>query len=63
MLTYWVTTYNQLFWLRVMTGVAIGGAMPLMYSVFGDMFPADQRSVVSSLIQVSTGVGQGVGQV
>ena len=31
--TYWVTDYWQLFGLRAATGVSIGGAMPLLFSM------------------------------
>ena len=38
--TYWVRTYWQLFALRTLTGIAIGGTPPLIYSLLGDLFPA-----------------------
>lgn len=48
---------------RLLTGVSVGGAFPLLYSLLGDMFPISQRAFVSSFIQIATGAGVFVGQV
>ena len=60
--TYWVRHYWQLLVLRLMTGVSLGGILPLILSLLGDLFPADQRSAVAALVQLSTGFGMAVGQ-
>ena len=44
--------------LRVMTGISIGGALPIVYSVLGDLYPANQRNAIAAL--VSTGTGESV---
>ena len=61
-LTYWVTTYQQLYICRAITGFSVGGAVPLIYSVMGDYFGANDRHFVSALVSFGTGAGIGVGQ-
>ncbi|CAM9496286.1 unnamed protein product [Pylaiella littoralis] len=61
--TLFVTSFSQLFWTRAVTGVAIGGGMPLVYSIWGDLVASTGRTEASGLIGVSIGFGQGMGQV
>lgn len=63
LLTYWVTTYRQFFWLRTLTGVSIGGATPVLYSLFSDIFPPSQRALASAGVGACMGIGTAVGQV
>ena len=44
--TYFVRTYNQLFLCRALTGFSIGGALPVIYSILGDLFGAGGMYVV-----------------
>jgi len=60
--TYWVQTYRQLYVCRAITGFSIGGAVPLIYSVLGDLFAAKDRHVVSAIVSFGTGAGIAVGQ-
>jgi MFS family permease len=62
LLTYWVQTFNQFFVLRTLTGVAVGGAFPLIYSLAADITTPDQRALASSLITISMGLGSTLGQ-
>lgn len=62
LLTYWIRTYAQLYACRAITGISVGGALPLIFSILGDMFPSDQRHKVSSLVGIGVGVGISVGQ-
>jgi len=62
LLTYWTTTYAQLYVCRAVTGFSIGGALPLIYSILGDWFAADERHSVSAVVGVGTGIGIAVGQ-
>lgn len=62
LLTYWVVSFNQFFLLRTLTGVAVGGAFPLIYSLAADITTPDQRALASSLITISMGVGGTLGQ-
>ena len=38
LLTGFAQNYDQLFWLRALTGIGIGGALPLTFSIIGDYF-------------------------
>lgn len=46
----------------MLTGVAVGGVFPLIFSLLGDLFPASQRAAMASLVQIATGLGIGGGQ-
>lgn len=60
--TFWTRTYTQLYVCRAITGFSIGGAIPLIYSVLGDLFVAEDRHAVSAVIGIGTGVGIAFGQ-
>ena len=60
--TYWVRTYTQLLILRALTGISVGGVLPLLYSVLGDLFAEEHRSLVSAALATAAGVGVAVGQ-
>ena len=60
---YFVQTFNELFICRALTGLSVGAAPPLIYSVVGDMYPSDERNSIAGIISVGQGVGIGVGQV
>jgi MFS family permease len=60
--TYFVHTYQQLYLCRAATGLSIGGALPLMYSVLGDWFRAEDRHAVAAVVGIGTGVGATLGQ-
>jgi MFS family permease len=60
--TYFVQTYRQLYMCRAITGFAVGGALPLIYSILGDLFAAQDRHVVSAVVSFGTGAGISVGQ-
>jgi MFS family permease len=61
-LTGYVETYEQLFWLRVLTGVGIGGVFPLIYSLLGDYFGPRMRAAATGSIGLAMGVGIAYGQ-
>jgi MFS family permease len=62
LLTYFSTTYSQLYVCRAITGFSVGGALPLIYSVLGDLFASDERHAVSAVVGVGTGAGIALGQ-
>lgn len=62
MATYWVQTYSQLFMARVLTGVSIGGATPVIFSLLADLYSEEQRIFVSMMIGVAMGSGMAAGQ-
>ncbi len=61
-LTGFVQTYNQLFWMRAMTGIGIGGSLPLTYSLIGDYFSPKNRSAAAGFIGLAMGFGVAAGQ-
>lgn len=60
--TYWVQNYGQLFACRVLTGISIGGATPIIFSMLGDMYPEESRIHVSTLVGVALAAGIAGGQ-
>lgn len=60
--TYFVRTYNQLFLCRALTGFSIGGALPVIYSILGDLFGAGDRHIVSACVSFGVGAGISIGQ-
>jgi MFS family permease len=57
-----VTQYWQLFVLRTLTGIAVGGALPLVFSIAGDLFPSTSRSYASSMVGLCMHLGAMCGQ-
>jgi hypothetical protein len=62
LVTYFTTTYRQLYVCRALTGFSVGGALPLVYSVLGDLFEAKDRPAVSALVGMGCGIGISLGQ-
>ena len=60
--TYFCQSYAQLYICRAITGFAVGGALPLIYSILGDLYMAQDRHVVSAVVSFGTGAGISVGQ-
>lgn len=59
---YYVTTFLQLFVCRVLTGISIGGASPIIFSLISDLYSASSRVYVATLIGVAMSAGVGIGQ-
>mmetsp|Transcript_5873 Transcript_5873/g.9687 ORF Transcript_5873/g.9687 Transcript_5873/m.9687 type:complete len:655 (+) Transcript_5873:171-2135(+) len=60
--TYWVRTYQQLFFCRVLTGISVGGATPIIFSMIGDLYPGESRVYASTCVGVSFSAGVACGQ-
>lgn len=56
-------TYEQLLFLRILTGIGVGGIFPITFSLVGDYFDQRQRGTINALITASWGVGEMLGQV
>lgn len=56
-----VNSYPRLYVCRVLTGISVGGALPVIYSVLGDLYPANKRSAISAVVTTGTGIGAGIG--
>lgn len=61
--TTWVSTFRQLAWARAITGMGIGGVLPVVYSMVGDWFPANQRTAATAYVTAASGGGILVGQI
>ena len=55
-------SFWQLFAARALTGVSLGGGLPVTFSLMGDMFDASERAVQSGRLGVAMGAGQMLGQ-
>ncbi len=53
---------QHLLFLRALTGISIGGAIPVLYSLVGDLFPKEQRANAAAALGVAQGVGIILGQ-
>ena len=56
-------TYIEFFILRALTGIGIGGIIPITYSIIGDLYAPNERIKVITLIGMASGLGIAVGQV
>ena len=55
-------SYSGLFWMRALTGVSLGSALPVTFSLVGDMFAPSQRTAASGRVGVAMSAGVGFGQ-
>lgn len=62
LLTNWTKTYLQLYICRVLTGISIGGATPVVFSLLADFYPNNSRVKISTFIGISMSCGIAFGQ-
>ena len=62
LLSGFAQTYTQLFWLRALTGIGIGGMIPITFSMVGDLFSHKHRATAAAWITLVQGMGVAVGQ-
>ncbi len=62
LLSGFAQTYTQLFWLRALTGIGIGGMIPITFSMIGDFFSHKNRAAAAAWITLVQGMGVAVGQ-
>ena len=55
-------SYRELYWARALTGIGIGGAFPLVYSMLGDYFPPRRRASAAAAVYLAMGLGIAGGQ-
>ena len=55
-------TYEELYWARALTGIGIGGAFPLIYSLLADYFPPQRRAFANATLGLAVGLGIAGGQ-
>ena len=56
------SSFGQLFAARALTGVSLGGGLPVTFSLMGDMYDPSERAVQSGRLGVAMGAGQMLGQ-
>jgi len=61
--TYLCRSFTELLICRITTGISIGGASPIVYSLLGDAYPASSRVHIASLVGLSMSFGGACGQV
>jgi len=61
-LPYFTKTYEQLLFLRILTGIGVGAIFPLTFSLIGDYFRPEHRPVASAWVGVAWAIGQLLGQ-
>lgn len=60
--TYWIVTFDELLICRIFSGIAIGGSIPVIYSMLGDLYPADRRNYPATIVGLFYSGGASVGQ-
>jgi MFS family permease len=63
LLTGYVRSYEGLLAVRVLTGLGIGGLMPLIFSMIGDLVSERGRSTAAAWIGLAEGLGMAIGMV
>ena len=61
-MTFAVTDYWSFFATRVLTGISIGGSVPLVLSLLGDLYTDESRGKVVAVVTLANGFGTIVGQ-
>lgn len=62
-MTGFVRSYGELFVARMLTGIGLGAALPLLYSLLGDYFSARARAAASAVTTFAMGAGIAGGQI
>ena len=57
--TFFIQSYNQLLVARILTGISIGGATPIIFSLLADYYPGSKRVRVATLFGVAMSGGIG----
>tara|TARA_B100000131_G_scaffold185172_2_gene178346 strand:- start:12 stop:1253 length:1242 start_codon:yes stop_codon:yes gene_type:complete len=62
LLSGFADTYIEFFIMRALTGLGIGGIIPITYSLLGDYYGPKERIKVVTLIGFASGLGVAIGQ-
>lgn len=62
-LTAFAPNWTVFFILRILTGIGMGAAFPLVFSILGDIYDEKERPWASAILTVSFGMGNIVGGV
>mmetsp|Transcript_3252 Transcript_3252/g.9812 ORF Transcript_3252/g.9812 Transcript_3252/m.9812 type:complete len:475 (-) Transcript_3252:167-1591(-) len=55
--TAFATNFTTLFWCRALTGLSLGAATPIKFSLLADLFPPSQRIAISGRFSLVGGAG------
>jgi MFS transporter, AAHS family, 4-hydroxybenzoate transporter len=61
MLFYYATSYESLFWLRLIDGIPLGGMLPLAWALNIEYAPKKYRATIVTLIMIGYSVGTALG--
>lgn len=56
-LTYFAPDYPTFFFLRILTGIGVGAAFPIVFSLIGDMFDKRLRPFAAAILTTCWGLG------
>ncbi|MEJ5228730.1 MAG: MFS transporter [Pseudothermotoga sp.] len=62
-MTAFSTSFGQLFFWRVLTGIGVGASFPIVYSLVGDMFDEVSRGKVVAILASAMSVGSILGMI
>ena len=62
LLSGFASSYTEFFIMRALTGLGIGGIIPLTYSLLGDYYSSKERIKIVTLIGFASGLGVAIGQ-
>ena len=62
LLSGFASSYIEFFIYRALTGIGIGGIIPLTYSLLGDYFSSKERIKIVTFIGFASGMGVAIGQ-
>ena len=60
--TFFVTTYGEFYTVRIITGIALGGVSPLLYSILADLYTKEDRVKALTVPSVCSLLGITIGQ-
>lgn len=61
LLTYWAPNFTIFYILRILTGIGVGAAFPLVFSILGDIYDEKERPFTTAVLTTSFGLGNIVG--
>lgn len=61
LMTAFSQTYGQLYFWRALTGLGIGGIIPISFSLLSDYFTVEQRGFANTMINTVSGLGTVLG--
>ncbi|HEY8543295.1 MAG TPA: MFS transporter, partial [Pseudothermotoga sp.] len=62
-MTAFSTSFGQLFFWRVLTGIGVGASFPIVYSLVGDMFDEVSRGKIVAILASAMSIGGILGMI